>query len=376
MLAAIFTGYPRWKLRAEDLPADKIKTFPWIKTVLMAKWQFGWEHHWLDRELNWLAAEALESYAIARMPACDVFIALSGAGLKTSRVVKRRGARYICDRGSTHIRFGERILSEEFERWGQEFPKIDPRPMAKEEAEYEAADIITLPSSFCVRSFVELGVPASKLRKIPYGVELGRFRKVADPPADGFEVLFVGQVSFRKGVPYLLQAFEKLRHPRKRLRVVGAMQKEMRVFLQAHRFDRVDFLGAVPQAELVPLMSTSHVMVLPSIEDGLGLVLGQAMACGCPVICSTNTGGEELLSQNLREWIVPVRDPDAIAARLQRLCDEPDLRAQLSEAARRRVLGLGGWNDYGEQYSSLCRELAGQPLNSLATAKVSLACNA
>src|SRR5262249_46394382 len=134
-LEAIFTGYPKWKLRDEGLPDQKIRTFPWIMTPLMAKWRFGWEQPWLDREMSWWAAQALDAYASVRLPECDIFIALSGAGLKTARVAKQRGARYICDRGSTHIRFVQRIMEEEFARWGQSFPGIDPRPVAKEEAE-------------------------------------------------------------------------------------------------------------------------------------------------------------------------------------------------------------------------------------------------
>src|SRR5260370_38803735 len=81
VLEAIFTGYPRWKLAGEGLPADKIKTFPWIRTLLMAKWRFGWEHRWLDRKLNWLASEALEAYVSSHLPKCDVFFGLSVSGL-------------------------------------------------------------------------------------------------------------------------------------------------------------------------------------------------------------------------------------------------------------------------------------------------------
>jgi starch synthase len=362
MLEAIFTGYPRWKLKNEELPPEKVKTFPWIRTLLMAKWRFGWEHGWLDRELNWFATEALENHVASNLPDCDVLVAISGAGLKTSRVVKARGGRYICDRGSTHVRFVERILREEFNRWGQAFPEIDPRAVAKEEIEYEAADVITVPSRFCVRSFVEMGVPQEKVRKIPYGVELSRFRKVADAPQDRFEVLFVGQVSFQKGVPYLLEAFKRLKHPNKRLRVVGAMSNEMRVFLRDRQADHVEFVGAVAQAELVPIMSTGHVLVLPSIQDGFGLVLGQAMACGCPVICSSNTGGEELFCDGREGFVVPIRDADAIATRLEELCQDPRLRNQMSEAAIRRVNQIGGWDDYGGKYGELCRELCSPAL--------------
>jgi starch synthase len=360
MLEAIFTGYPRWKLRDENLPQDKMRTYPWIETFLMAAGRYRVLPRWLDRELNYLMAQTLDAHVAANIPECDVFVGISGSGLKTSGVVHQRGAQYICDRGSSHVGYTERILTEEFSRWGQKFPGIDPRSVAKEEREYAAADVITVPSEFCVRSFVEMGVSHEKLRKIPYGVELTRFGKVADPATGQFEVLFVGQVSFRKGVPYLIEAFGQLKHPRKRLRIVGAMLPEIETWLREKPAPQgVEFIGAVPQEKVPELMSASHVTVLPSIEDGFGLVLGQAMACGCPVISSTNTGGEEMIEDGQEGFIVPIRDPKAIAARLERLAQDDDLRQRMGEAAIRKVRGMGGWDDYGNAYGDLCRELAG-----------------
>jgi starch synthase len=360
MLEAIFTGYPRWKLKDEHLPPDKIKTFPWIRTFLMAKWRYGFINPSLDRELNWLAGETLDAHVASRLPECDVFVGISGSGLKTSRAVKRHGGGYICDRGSAHILHVESLLSEEFKRWGQEFPGIDPRAVAKEENEYAAADFITVPSSFCVRSFVQMGVPEGKIRKVPYGVDLRSFEKVADPSPDRFEALFVGAVSFQKGVPYLLAAFERFKHPRKRLRVVGAITNEMKIFLRDKSLKDVEFLGPIPQSKLVPIMSASHVLLLPSIQDGFGLVLGQSMACGCPVICSTNTGGADLIENGQEGFVVPIRDPQSITARLEELAQDPSLRDRMGEAARCRVKQIGGWNDYGDNYANLCRELSGR----------------
>src|SRR5581483_3795375 len=360
MLEAIFTGYPRWKLRDAGLPAEKIRTFPWLRTILMAQYRYGFVNPWLDRELNWIAGQTLDAYVAARLPDCDVFVGISGAGLKTSRTVKARGGRYICDRGSAHVRFSERILREEFERWGQTLAAFDARMVAKEESEYAEADAITVPSRFSARSFVEMGVPPGKLRFIPYGVDLGRFSKCAEPPADRFEVLFVGGVSFRKGVPYLLAAFERLKHPRKRLRLVGAVQEEIKTFMRERKADHVEFVGPVPQADLIAIMSTSHVLVLPSIEDGFGMVLGQAMACGCPVICSANSAGEDIAEDGKQGFVVPIRDPEAIAARLEQLCQDRELRDRMGKAAMKKVTQLGGWNDYGTQYGQLCRELAGR----------------
>ena len=359
MLEAIFTAYPRWKLHGEELPAAKIKTFPWVQTLLMGKWRYGFINPWIDRELSWLMAETLDAHVASRLPECDVFIGISGSGLRTSRIAKARGRKYICDRGSSHVRFADRLLDEEFKRWGQSFVGIDPRALAKEEQEYASADIITLPSRFCVRSFLEMGINPAKIRRIPYGVELNRFRQQGTPPSEAFEVLFVGQVSFRKGFPYLLAAFQRLKHPRKRLRVVGAMQPELKIFLQDKHLDDIEFLGSIPQAQLAAIMSTSHVMVLPSIEDGFGLVIGQAMACGCPVICSQNTGGEDVFQDRREGFIIPIRDASTLAQNLEQLCQDRPLRNRMGEAAIRRVKTLGGWNEYGRQYRELCVELAG-----------------
>jgi glycosyltransferase involved in cell wall biosynthesis len=242
--------------------------------------------------------------------------------------------------------------------------------MDKEESEYAAADAITVPSGFCARSFEEMGVPSAKLRKISYGVDLRRFSKQGDPGADTFEVLFVGQVSFRKGVPYLLAAFDRLKHPHKQLRIVGAMQPEVQLFLREKQWDRVEFTGPLPQEELVEIMSQSHVMVLPSIEDGLGLVLGQAMACGCPCICSTNTGGEDLFTDGKEGFVVPIRDPGAITACLEELCQDPARRDRMSESARQRVKAIGGWEDYGNEFGRLCHEITAETAEAPAPQEV------
>jgi glycosyltransferase involved in cell wall biosynthesis len=111
---------------------------------------------------------------------------------------------------------------------------------------------------------------------------------------------------------------------------------------------------------LKEIMSASDVMVLPSVEEGLALVLAQAMACGCPVIASENTGASDLFTDGREGFIVPIRDPHAIAQRLQLLADSPDLRLRMSHAAMERVKSLGGWAQYGEKMYEVFAELSAQ----------------
>jgi len=357
MLECIFSTFPYVRLKREGLPKEKIRTYPWFHGPLMLKWKLGLQNPRLDRHWAWLTAKTFCQYVARNLPDCDVFVALSGAGLEAGAVAQQRGSLYICDRGSSHIRYAERLLREEFQRWGQEFHGIDPRAVAKEEEEYLQANAITVPSEFARRSFIEMGVDAEKLHKIPYGVSLERFHKVGDPPSDRFNVLFVGQVSFRKGIPYLLEAFSRLRHPKKTLKLVGAVQPEMKLFLDGRRYQNVEFFGPVAQLQLKTIMSTSQVMVLPSIEEGLALAQAEAMACGCPVIGTQNTGAEDLFEDGKEGFIVPARDSRAIAECLEKLATDPGLRQQMSEAALARVKNMRGWEAYGEGYSTLCTTL-------------------
>jgi len=356
-LQKIYSTWPWRRVQREGIPQSLVETFPWIHTPEFLLSRAGLLPRWLEDQTGYANALAFDEYTLRRIPGCDALIALSGSALKTGRLVQRRGGRFICDRGSSHQRFQERILAEEYRRWGVDAPVSDPRDTVREEKIYAEADAITVPSTFALRSFLEMGVPESKLHLIPYGVRLERFRPVLQPPPDSFQVVFVGGVGLRKGVPYLLQAFAQLKHPRKRLRIVGAISREFRPVLASLPVEHVEFLGMVPQTDLPAILSSSHLFVLPSVEDGFGVVLGQAMASGCPVMASTNTGGLDLCDDGVEGFIVPVRDVAAMTERLERLAQDAALQQRMRDAALARVGRLGGWNDYGDRWETLLLEL-------------------
>lgn len=357
-LVAIFSGYPRFKLRNQGLARNKVKTFPYLHAPYMrfaprsvAIRQF-WE--WQDR--IWF-----DQYTARSLPPCDIFCGLSGSATQTARVAKSQGAKHVCDRGSSHIRFQDRILREEYERQGVPYFGIDPRNIEAEETEYESADVITVPSNFALNTFIKCGVSSQKLRLSPYGVDLGVFSRCAPKNDREFHVLFAGAVSVRKGVSYLLEAFRRLSFGHKRLTVAGSISPELQDAVSHWCKDsRISVLGPVPQSRLKELMSASDVLVLPSVEEGLALVQAQAMACGCPVIATEHTGASDLFTDGREGFIVPIRDADAITERLQLLADAPDLRSRMSEAAIRRVKSIGGWEQYGNKMHQIFSELVSQ----------------
>jgi glycosyltransferase involved in cell wall biosynthesis len=159
----------------------------------------------------------------------------------------------------------------------------------------------------------------------------------------------------------LLKAFSKFSHPRKRLTLVGVQTPETIYFARSLAQDNIRVLGHVPHLKLKDIISSSHAMVLPSVEEGLALVMAESLACGCPVIATENTGAEDLFADGKEGFIVPIRNAAAISERLQILADNPMLRETMSHAAVSRAVSLSGWAQYGEQYFKLLHELVQTP---------------
>lgn len=356
-LGAVFSAYPRFKLRHEQLPAQKIRTWPWLQTPYMAvAWRMPAR---VRREWEWVGQQAMDAHVARTLPECDVLVALSGGGLKSGKRVQARGGVYVCDRGSAHIRVQNELMCAEAERWGFAFEGIDPRVMEQEEREYAQADAITVPSTFSLRSFVSQGVVAERVHLLPYGVDVSRFQPDGAASEEGFDVLYAGSMTLNKGVPYLLKAFRALVHPRKRLWMAGTPDEAFIARMKVLGLwpDDVHLLGHLPQDELARRMSRSHVLVLPSMQDGFGMVLSQAMACGCVPVASSHTGAWDAFEDGLSGLVFPAGDADALAERLQRLADEPDLRLAMREAALLKVRDVGGWQRYGDQAYLLYQSL-------------------
>jgi glycosyltransferase involved in cell wall biosynthesis len=358
-LRRIYSTWPWTRLKREDLPREFVRTFPLIHTTDYLLRQTPLYSAALDSRFNRWNSLAFDAWLRRNLEPCDALIAISGAGRTAGRKVQAAGGKFICDRGSTHQRFQDQMIADEYSRWRVPHPPAPAHIVEREEAIYSLADAITVPSTVARRSFLQMGVAADKVHAIPYGVRLDRFAPSHPPSAGSFDVLFAGQVSLRKGVPYLLEAFARMRHPRKRLTVVGAIQSEMRVLLPKLPTGNVTFTGSIPQPELAARMSRSHVLALPSVEEGLALVQGQAMACGCPVIATTATGAEDLFTDGVEGFIIADRDTGALTARLQQLADDPALRDRMSTAALERVKTLGGWDSYGDRWDALLHTLTG-----------------
>lgn len=303
-----------------------------------------------------LSKEAFDTYVCSKIKSPSILIGISGSSLKSGKKNQTLGGAYICDRGSTHIRYQEKILRTEYQRWNIPFAGISAFTMRKELSEYCTADFITVPSQVCVDSFVSEGIEKNKIKKNPYGSRDNRFSPCGTPSSK-FCILWVGGISIRKAFIDALHAFQALPFQDKCFKVVGIVEDEIKPLLKKENLTNVEFLGKVPNLELPTLFSASHVFVLSSIEEGLAMVIGEAMACGCPVVASENSGASELFKNGVEGFIVPIRSPQKITEKLLFLHENPNKRFEMGQAALVRVKEMQGWDRYGQRTVDIINEL-------------------
>ena len=279
---------------------------------------------------------------------CDIFVGLSGCSLYSLRRARQLGAKTVLERGSTHILYQRTILEEEYARFGMKREVVHPKVAERELQEYQEADFISIPSQFVKGTFLQYGIPEGKLIQIPYGVNLHHFYPI--PKEDNtFRIIHCANLSLRKGVPYLLQAFSELKMKDAELWLIGKVTDEVRPFLSRFASPAIMLKGQFPETELYKYMSQGSVFCLASIEEGLAMVQPMAMACGLPVICTTNTGGADIVRDGRDGFILPIRDVEALKEKILYFYENPGACRSMGESARRRVQSGFAWTDHGHK---------------------------
>jgi alpha-maltose-1-phosphate synthase len=157
---------------------------------------------------------------------------------------------------------------------------------------------------------------------------------------------------------------KRLRGAAVELAVVGGVAHDLEPLLR--RFDdaRISYRPPVSRAELPAVYRAADVLVFPSLNDAFGLVMLEAMACGLPVIATDHSGAVDVIRDGVDGFVVPARDPAAIAARLEPLIADPSLAAEMGRLARQRIAGHYTLDHHAGRLADVCRRLALAPPNS------------
>jgi len=346
LLHQLISTYPPFAIKRWGIDNDLIRSIwhlellsrLWRKTPALLKGDLNLQF-WFKENYDLAARKFISENS-------DIFVGWSSSCLHSLRQAKNFGALTIVERGSSHMAYQTDTLTEEYEKWGLKFTKTHLGVYEKELQEYEEADQISIPSLFVKQTFLDKGIPESKLIHVPYGVSLAEFYPV--PKEDKvFRVIHCGGINLRKGIQYLLQAFYELNLPNAELWLVGSVNSEINPFLAKYQSDRIILKGSHPQNTLRWFYSQCSVFCIASIEEGLAMVQPQAMACGLPVIHTTNTGGGDIIRDGIDGFCIPIRDVEAIKQKILFFYQHSEERDEMGGNALEQARGSLSWDSYG-----------------------------
>lgn len=274
--------------------------------------------------------------------------AYEDGALATFRRAERRGLARIWDLPLPHFETIEELWRVEGQRWAEAVvgpPWAEPAwKRRRKNGELALATVVSVASRFTKASLERLDLE-TPVAVTPYGFPTEEFRERTRPPSGPFTVLSVGTHDLRKGTPYLLEAWKRAAIPGAELHLVGPLR------LAKPFVDR--YAGTfrhwphVAKSELGARYAAADLLVFPTLGDGFGLVIQEAMCCGTPVVTTPCGGGPECITDDVDGWIVAPRDIDALVERLRACAADRDRVAAVGRTARARA-ERWTWRDAGD----------------------------
>ena len=313
---------------------------------------------WLRRRRGWLALLSdinFDKLVAAQANGAALFDGVTGQCYFTFLQLKQRNSRLLLTCLNTHIDNLIETLEEEHRRIGfNGFHSFHPRMRERVRREIELSDLIRVNSEWAKRTFVERGIADRKIHIIRPAVNFDHFHP-SHKRDDVFRVLAVATIEPRKGIHYLLQAFEEAKIPNSELVIIGATGDRwssylLRDFLRRNNNIRTCAMDimSTPVAES---FGAASVIVHPALEDGYGLVVPQALASGRPVIATRQAGASELIKDGENGFVVESRSAKDLKDYLRLLAADRNLLEKMSQKAPITVAHLS--------YQNFAREVWG-----------------
>ncbi len=354
--------------RSDAIPTTAVTRLPWLEFATIGSLRFlprgivsssrllGLRNAFFDRRV---------AREVRRMRPAAV-IAVDSAARDTIRAASASGVRSILHQSIGHVAIGQRILEEEASlkpEWADSMPLQMPAHLI-DRACQEAleADVVLASSNYVRRTLLEIGVSAERIRDLPYGVRIDRFAPA--PPGqrtsdEKFRILYVGQISQRKGIAYLLEAVRTLGRKDIEVTLVGSIIGRGRGL--APYLDFIRHVDNRPHSELPAVYRNADLFVYPSLHEGSAQAIMEAMASGLPAIVTPNAGS--LVRDGVEGYIVPIRDANLLARKIDALYRDRERLRDLGTAARRRMAEFS-WRTYQDGLAHILMELTGGPGSS------------
>ncbi len=334
-LGAYYSGYPAWKLPDSDgLP---VRVHSLRTNIVYGLLKYAPERFRpSSRRLFLWQDRGFDRWTGAHLEPCDFIHGIPGQCLHTFRAAKKLGVRTVLNHATGPVRDWVRVMEPEYARVGLRLVDAcpyDANYFRREDEEYALADFHCAASTIVRDQLIAIGIDAARIWLVPYGADEGIFHRGNAPAPEPFRIVFAGQVGLRKGLRTFLDALTLAAQADWRVDFFGAVLSEASTDLGAYRgATPLEFHGAVSQSKLADAFRSASVLVLPSLEEGFGLVVPQALNCGCPVIVSDHVGAKDLVRHRENGSVFKTNDAEALASELKWWAANP-----------RRVGDVLGW---------------------------------
>lgn len=319
-LGCYYSGYPRWRLPGSETMPIRTHSFRTLVVYALRKF-IRPRFRPADRTLFLWQDKAFDRWVATRLEPCDFIHAMPGQCLETFRAARRLGISTVLNHATGPVAEWVRLMTPEYERVDLHVSRVSPFDQAyfdRERQEYELTDYHCAASSVVREQLIRTGIPDDRIWVVPYGADPAIFhREEGAGRPSRFTIVFAGQISLRKGTATLLRALEKAGDRNWTMDFHGHVLPETRADLASYRGKiPLRFHGPVPQPELAAVFRRASALVLPSVEDGFGLVVPQALNCGCPCLVSDRVGAKDLIENHVNGSIVAFDNPDALLEEL------------------------------------------------------------
>ncbi len=273
-----------------------------------------------------------------RMGDFDLFWGSATGSLASGRAARRRGAHFVLDRACPHVDVQQQLVRIECDRLGVVYDAEPAWFRDRQLAEYAEADTIIVPSRYSAISFAP--EMQSKVIVAPLFGRVASRPIHAARPDRPFIFGMVGGSPARKGFLYLLQAWEHLQLPRARLllRCDAALGKFPALRDLLRRLPNVEVIGYLN--DMQDFYRQCDAFVFPTVDDGFGMALLEAVAHGLPAITTTHCGAAELFQAGEDMLVIPPQDAAALAAAMEQVYRSAELRERLRSRAGKTLEGI------------------------------------
>jgi starch synthase len=289
-----------------------------------------------------------------------VFWGFQGSCYNSLKAAKKAGMVAVIELATAHVVAAKRILGEEQNlqpEWADSidnlhFPEAYEKRLVEEP---HLADYVVVASEFTKSTVLEVGIPEAQILYLPLGVDVA----AVEPKQDlrykkPIKLLYAGTVTQRKGIKYLLEAMEPYDNSEIELHIYGHIQGSGEAFKAFKAYEaHVFYHGPVSQNELFAMYKNFDYLVLPSIFEGFGLVIVEAMAAGLPVITTKHTYGAELIDDKVNGFLVAIRSVEALREVFDAVLQlEAQAYKELSYQAKTAIHALT-WQEYTKRLRAL-----------------------